>query len=86
MHAVLPHSPLHVRALAGRRTSGGRENGGGENGGGENDGSGGCSSPCLLADIDEHVEEGHVYDIIVKVSQAHQAVCLPDSVWGRGAG
>lgn len=34
MHAVLPHSPLHVRALA---------------------------------DIDEHVEEGHVYDIIVKV-------------------
>ena len=36
MHAVLPHSPLHVRALA---------------------------------DIDEHVEEGHVYDIIVKVRE-----------------
>ena len=36
MHAVLPHSPLHVRALA---------------------------------DIDEHVEEGHVYDISVKVRE-----------------
>ncbi|CAB4065399.1 SLC4A11 [Lepeophtheirus salmonis] len=36
MHAVLPHSPLHVRSLA---------------------------------DVQEHVEEGHVYDIIVKVRE-----------------
>ena len=44
MHAVLPHSPLHVRALA---------------------------------DIDEHVEEGHVYDIIVKVGET--GGCCNDS-------
>ena len=43
MHAVLPHSPLHVRALA---------------------------------DIDEHVEEGHVYDIIVKVGEGDFAVSV----------
>ena len=43
MHAVLPHSPLHVRALA---------------------------------DIDEHVEEGHVYDIIVKVRERDFIIIL----------
>ena len=62
MHAVLPHSPLHVNisflsfsfvvvvVVVVH-----------------------MSPSCLhqvraLADIDEHVEEGHVYDIIVKVS------------------
>ena len=61
MHAVLPHSPLHVNisfhffffAVVVVVVH--------------------MSSSCLhqvraLADIDEHVEEGHVYDIIVKVS------------------
>ena len=54
MHAVLPHSPLHVNISVVVVVVVH------------------MSSSCLhqvraLADIDEHVEEGHVYDIIVKV-------------------
>ena len=69
MHAVLPHSPLHVSSIIELNWTS----------------IGNCVMVFVffffllwfydlfcqvraLADIDEHVEEGHVYDIIVKVA------------------